>query len=296
MMPHDSNGSHPWRILAPGKVYFHYGPTSMVVMADKDGSPLTDLCCEAYAVINAALEEITASLSYLRLYPKQIQRGLLTGLPGRMLAGVVAVGEPTLTPMATVAGAVSDTVADWLVSQGASRAMVNNGGDVALRLAPGTEVKLGIMSSLQLGVIDRSLTIRAEDGIGGVATSGLGGRSLTRGIAQGVSVFSATCILADALATHLANCSYVKSEHVSVAKAGQVDPGSDIKDLDVVIGVNKLDGREVKQALNQVKREAVRQKKKGNLIAACCRVQETMLDYEMKNIFPDLICTQATQG
>lgn len=45
------------------------------------------------------------------------------------------------------------------------------------------------MSSLQLGVMDRILTIRAEDGIGGVATSGLGGRSMTRGIAQGVSVF-----------------------------------------------------------------------------------------------------------
>lgn len=271
----------PWRILEPGKVYFHHGPSSLVVMADKDGEPLTELCCQAFDVIDAALREITASLNLLRLAPAQISADRLTGLPRTMLDSVRAVGEPTLTPMAAVAGTVSDAVADWVFSQGATRVMVNNGGDVALRLAPGTSVKMGIMSSLAAATIDRAVTVRAEDGIGGCATSGLGGRSLTRGIAQGVSVFAPRCSLADALATHLANCSFIDSENVLTLKAGQVDPGSDISDLDVVVSVGELKSKEVKQALKQIEREAARQKKKGTLMAACARVQNRMMDFDM---------------
>lgn len=273
----------PWRILGPGKVYFHHGPSSILVMADKEGEPLTELCCQAYEVIDNALREIAASLDLLRLAPALIPADSLTGLPLKMLEAVQAVGEPTLTPMATVAGAISDTVANWVFAQGASRVMVNNGGDVALRLAPGTSVKLGITSSLSDGKIDRAVTVRAEDGIGGCATSGLGGRSLTRGIAQGVSVFSKRCILADALATHLANCSFVRSNRVRTLKAEEVDPGTDIRGLEVVVEVGELDRKEIKLALRQIEREAARQKKRGNLVAACARVQNRMLDFEMPN-------------
>lgn len=41
---------------------------------------------------------------------------------------------------------------------------------------------MGILPDLN-GAISQVVTIRAEDGIGGVCTSGLGGRSFTRGIA-----------------------------------------------------------------------------------------------------------------
>ncbi len=271
----------PLRVMGPGKVYFHYGPSSILVMADSGGEPLTELCCQAFEVIDASLKEIAASLDLLRLAPALIPEGRLTGLPLKMLEAVSATKEPTLTPMAAVAGTVADSVADWLFSQGATRAMVNNGGDIALRLAPGTSVKMGIASSLSAGTIDRAITIHAEDGIGGCATSGLGGRSLTRGVAQGVSAFSSRCALADALATQLANSSFVPSEQVQTKKAGEIAPDSDIKDLDVVVGVGKLNRKEVKQALKQIEQEAVRQKRRGNLIAMCARVQNRMLDFEM---------------
>jgi ApbE superfamily uncharacterized protein (UPF0280 family) len=267
--------------LAPGKVYFDYGPSSIVVMADKDGEPLTDLCRRAFDVIDASLAEIAAALSWLRRCPAQIPAGQLSGLPRRMLEAALVVGEPTLTPMAAVAGCVSDAVADWLFAQGASRVIANNGGDVALRLAPGTSAKIGLMTSLWAGQVDQAVTIKAEDGIGGVATSGLGGRSLTRGVARGVSAFARRCILADALATHLANCSYIPSDQVLTMKAGEVDPNSDIGDLAVVVDVGRLDHKLTKQALRQVEREARRQKEKGNLIAACARVQDDSLNFEM---------------
>ncbi len=278
---HTANAPGPFRVLEDGKVYVDYGPVSMVIMADKDGLPLTELCCQAFAVIEEGLKELTSSLDLLRLYPGQIPLRILTGLPAQMLEAVLAVEEPTLTPMATVAGAMADLVADWLFARGAQRVSVNNGGDVAIRLAPGQKLNLGIMSSLAAGQVDVVVPIKAEDGIGGVATSGLGGRSFTRGIAQGVSVFSSRCILADALATHLANTSYVPSPRVLTAKAGVFDPQSDIRDLEVVAAVDRLTRREVRQALAQVEQEAFRQKHKGNLLAMTARVQDHMIQINM---------------
>ncbi|MDR1194342.1 MAG: hypothetical protein LBK98_09310 [Peptococcaceae bacterium] len=271
----------PGRVLEDGKVYIDYGPVSMVIMADKDGSPLTDLCCQAFDIVDEGLREITASLDLLRLYPGRIPSRFLTGLPAKMLEAVLAAEEPTLTPMAAVAGAMSDLVADWLFARGADRVSVNNGGDVALRLAPGQKLNLGVLSSLASGQVDLVVAIKAEDGVGGVATSGLGGRSFTRGIAQGVSVFSSRCVLADALATHLANTTYVPSPRVLTAKAGALDPQSDIRDLEIVAAVDRLTRREERQALAQVKQEAYRQMRKGNLLAMIARVQDQTIQVNM---------------
>lgn len=267
----------PYRILDDGKVFIDYGPISMVVMAEKQGETLTDLCCQSFTVVAEGFNEIIASLDYLRLYPGQIPLRKLSGLAAKMLDAVLAVEEPTLTPMATVAGALADLAADWLFDQGADRVAVNNGGDIAVRLASGKSLNLGIMTSLAGGKVDLIIPIKAESKIGGIATSGLGGRSFTRGIAQGVSVFSPCCILADALATHLANTTYVSSPRVITAKAGTFDPQSDIKDLDVVMAVDELTAPEVQQALLQVEAEAKKQAHKGNLLAITARVQDQIL-------------------
>ena len=255
------------RILEPGKVHFDYGPVSMTLSAGADGEPLTELCCGAFEVIDGALQEITDSLSILRLYAPQIPPPVLKGLPRRMLESVLAVGDTLMTPMAAVAGAVADAVADWLFARGADRVVANNGGDIALRLGPGKSVKLGIVSSLARGDIDQTLVIAEADGIGGVATSGLGGRSFTRGIAQGLTAFARSGVLADALATHLANASFIPSPRVYTGKAGLLDPGIDIADLDVVIGMDRLNPEEIRRSLDQVREETLRQKQKGNLLA-----------------------------
>ncbi len=271
----------PWRVMGPGKVLFNHGPTTMVVVADREGEPLTETICAAFDVINQALIDISASLQELKQPPQKVDSEKLTGLAKNMLEAVLAVDEPTLTPMAAVAGAVADAVADWIFDQGASRVMVSNGGDVAIRLRPGQSVKVGVVTSLSTGQTDRVITVHAEDGIGGICTSGLGGRSFTRGVADGVCVFSSRCILADALATHIANCSYVESEAVARMKAIHLAPDTDIPDLEVTVSVDKLSTKEAKQALKQVKDEALRQKKKGNLIALCARVQNQLLDFQM---------------
>ena len=131
---------------------------------------------------------------------------------------------------------------------------------------------MGILPELE-GGISQVVTLQAEDGVGGVCTSGLGGRSLTRGIARAVTVFSRRCALADACATHLANCSYVASPRVHICLAGELEPESDIAGLTVVTGVDSLEEHEVRQGLEQVRREALRQLERGNLLFAAADIQ-----------------------
>ena len=192
-----------FRILDDGRVFFDYGPASMVVTARRGDENLSDLAASAFPFLRDSLSEIAGALPILRQYPDGVDYSELTGLPRVMAESVLATGEPTLTPMAAVAGTVADAMADWLFARGADLVAVNNGGDVALRLGEGRSIRMGILPDLN-GRVTEIVEIRAEDDIGGVCTSGLGGRSLTRGIAGGVTVFSRRCALADACATHIA--------------------------------------------------------------------------------------------
>ena len=181
-----------FRILDDGRVFFDYGPASMVVTARRGDENLSDLAASAFPFLRDSLSEIAGALPILRQYPDGMDYSELTGLPRVMAESVLATGEPTLTPMAAVAGTVADAMADWLFARGADLVAVNNGGDVALRLGEGRSIRMGILPDLN-GRVTEIVEIRAEDGIGGVCTSGLGGRSLTRGIAGGVTVFSRRC-------------------------------------------------------------------------------------------------------
>ena len=170
-------------------------------------------------------------------------------------------------------------MADWLFARGADLVAVNNGGDVALRLGEGRSIRMGILPDLN-GRVTEIVEIRAEDGIGGVCTSGLGGRSLTRGIAGGVTVFSRRCALADACATHIANCSYIESPRVHTCLAGEIEPESDIASLRIVTAVEPLFPEEKKRGLMQVYEETERQWKNGNLVRVYADIQGERLTFE----------------
>jgi ApbE superfamily uncharacterized protein (UPF0280 family) len=61
-----------------------------------------------------------------------------------MLESVRAVGDARLTPMAAVAGTIADGVADFLFSRGMTKVIVNNGGDIAVRLKAPNAVRVGL--------------------------------------------------------------------------------------------------------------------------------------------------------
>lgn len=97
-----------FRILDDGRVFFDYGPASMVVTARRGDENLSDLAASAFPFLRDSLSEIAGALPILRQYPDGMDYSELTGLPRVMAESVLATGEPTLTPMAAVAGTVAD--------------------------------------------------------------------------------------------------------------------------------------------------------------------------------------------
>ena len=272
------------RELAPGQVFFDYGPVSMVVSAIKGGAGDSDLCRSAFGIIDGCLRELRPVLEILRRYPGRVNPDELRGLPEVMARAVIATGDAWLTPMAAVAGSISDTVADYLCSQGAEKVTANNGGDIAVRLAPGQSLTLGVVCDLSKGSVDRAVRLTHESAVGGVATSGLGGRSLTTGIASGVTAFAGRCAQADALATLLADRSYIDSPAVHTVLAAELDSDSDIADQRVVVGVDRLTEDEREQALGQILAEAEKQYGKGGLMACIATVQGKTVLFDPQGI------------
>ena len=85
---------------------------------------------------------------------------------------------------------------------GSRRAYVNNGGDIALWLAPGQSLTGAHRGAGGAGPRDDP---RHATRCAGIATSGWRGRSLSLGIADAVTVLARTAAMADAAATMIAN-------------------------------------------------------------------------------------------
>ena len=124
-----------------------------------------------------------------------------------MMAAVLPyASEFFITPMAAVAGAVADEIlAAMLSSAQLSRAYVNNGGDIAMHLAPGEKFVVGLVEGPDHPSLFGTATLHACDPVRGIATSGWRGRSFSLGIADAVTVLADRAAAADAAATIIAN-------------------------------------------------------------------------------------------
>ena len=93
--------------------------------------------------------------------------------------------------MAAVAGSVAEEVLEAMLAAAAlSRAFVNNGGDIALHLAPGTAYEIGLVDRPDRPSLFSTARIAAADPVRGIATSGWRGRSFSLGIADAVTVLA----------------------------------------------------------------------------------------------------------
>jgi ApbE superfamily uncharacterized protein (UPF0280 family) len=195
-----------------------------------------------------------------------------------------------ITPMAAVAGAVADEILAAMLAAGAaggesdgaeaggqlsrspsartqlahpppthpplSRVYVNNGGDIALHLAPGERLRVGLVDrpdrpSLDASALFARTELSAEDGVGGIATSGWRGRSFSLGIADAVTVLAATAAAADAAATVIANAVDLPGHPAIVrAPARDLAPDSDLGDRRVTRAVGALSAGEIDAALS----------------------------------------------
>lgn len=267
----------PVQVLRPDLVLVDWGPMTLTISAWAGGEPRPVIAAQA---ARAALG-LLAILADFQHYLKQPASELPTGRPAppvaaraRDAAGAVGRG---LTPLAAVAGAVADELAQAALELGADKVVVNNGGDIALGLAPGQSVRVGLRAyeGRQAGMRKEAtaallgrLNITAADNIGGVATSGWGGRSFSQGLADAVSVWAPSAALADAAATALGNAVNARVKGVTRKPAREMDPASDLGDTLVTTQVPQLDPEERAAALAAGRAEALKMRDEG-VLAGC---------------------------
>ena len=238
-------------VLAPHKVYVDYGPMQMTLTAYQGPKGMPEelaaaarYSMELLAGFSAFLPQAkttnTCRLKDLSHLPVSLQY---------MVEAVFAAGDDSLTPMAAVAGSFADLTADWLVAYGATKAIVNNGGDIAIRLLGSEKTKIGIMPSIGATQFTHTLELSAQDGIGGVATSGLGGRSFTKGIASSVTVLAREARFADSCATLIANHCNTEDPGILRRPAEELDPDTDIRGHLVTVAVQALAAEKKRLAL-----------------------------------------------
>ena len=236
-------------LLPGGRLHLHHGPIDLVIMAEGQGEATRIAYRAARARFLTVLEEIVPELSLLRKPLGNVPCG---DIPRRMYRACASVAQGDfITPMAAVAGSVADEVlAAMLAATPLTRAHVNNGGDIALHLAPGQTTRAAI-AGLD-GQLTGQITIHAGEGIGGIATSGQGGRSLSRGIASSVTVLAPTAATADAAATLIANAVDLPG-HPAITRrpARDLHPDSDLGARLVVTHVAPLSAEDSITALSQ---------------------------------------------
>ncbi|WP_171103204.1 UPF0280 family protein [Ruegeria sp. HKCCD7255] len=260
------------RILPDGeRLHLQHGPSDLVVWAEGARDQAYHAATKRFGTIIAELVDELPDLR-TRLGTRSARP---QGAVAKRMHDVCLpyVGQTQLTRMAAVAGAIADEVLGAMTSGAPlTRAYVNNGGDIALYLAPGTSFRTAISAydGKQLGRID----ISAEDGIGGIATSGRHGRSLSLGIADSVTVLARSAAKADVAATLVANAVDLP-DHPAVTRrpAREVDEASDLGDLPVTVSCDTLSDEECDRALANGIETARTFQAQGGIAAAAAFLQ-----------------------
>jgi hypothetical protein len=255
--------------LPDGRLHLSHGPIDLVLRAYGDARDVTRAEDAAAACFPAILPDLVAELPLLRARVGAAPQGLVAR---RMHAACLPFARQGLfvTAMAAVAGSVADHVLAVMLEAAPdlTRAYVNDGGDIAIHLAQGEGMAIGMVVDPRIAVADGAATIRAGDGIGGIATSGRHGRSLTLGIADAVTVLARDAASADVAATLIGNAVNLDSPAITRVPARTLDPDSDLGDLLVTTDLGALTDAEIGTALDHGAERAAAWIAQG-LIAAC---------------------------
>jgi ApbE superfamily uncharacterized protein (UPF0280 family) len=231
------------------RLHLQHGPIDLVVEANGHRDEVAAAYRHATARFQTVLPELVGELQQLRR-PVVSQEDMNSPVARRMARAVLAHSGSFITPMAAVAGAVADEIlAALCAGRALSRAYVNNGGDIALHLAPGRSYTAGLVDRLDCPRPDGRCTITHGMPVRGIATSGRDGRSFSLGVADAVTVLARDAAAADAAATLIANAVTIDHPSVRRAPAETLDPDSDLGKLLVTTAVGPLDDHAVAVAL-----------------------------------------------
>ena len=238
-------------LLADGRLHLQHGPIDLIIEAFADADRELKTAYEQASMrFSSLLADLVTELPRLRLRVRDDFPVFADPVAKRMASAVWPYREWFITPMAAVAGAVADEILQALAGQRKlARAYVNNGGDIALHLAPGEQFEIGI-AGIEDATMKGQFTIHAEDNARGVATSGWRGRSFSLGIADSVTVLARSAAEADAAATMIANAVNVDRPGIVRIPACDLSAESDLGSLLVTRGVPMLDKESIERALD----------------------------------------------
>lgn len=225
------------------RLHLQHGPIDLIIGATGLGRDAAYQ--QASQRFETVLDELVVELDGLRL--PMHQATMFQGeIAKRMQTAVAPFDDVFVTPMAAVAGAVADTVLAALCKAPDLRtAYVNNGGDVAIWLAPGEQLTAAVAAGLP-----DQVTLTSDQSIRGIATSGWHGRSQSFGIADGVTVLADTAAQADAAATLIANAVNLPGNaKISRQAANDIAPDSDLGARLITVDVAPLTPHEIDTAL-----------------------------------------------
>jgi len=265
--------SGPIAALLPGnRLHLQHGPIDLIIGADGDLKCAFRAAQDRFqTILSELVDELPALRAELNLDAPHV-----TGQVAKRMDAVARpyMSETYVTRMAAVAGAVADTVLTAMV-EGASlsRAYVNNGGDIAVHLTPGTAFSIGV--SHHGGHALGTVTITHDDPVRGIATSGRHGRSLSLGIADSVTVLARTAAEADVAATLVANAADIPGHPgIKRARASDLRDDTDLGERMVVTGCAPLLFEDAAQALEAGLARAEAYRRKNRLFAAALFLQD----------------------
>lgn len=265
------------RMLTDGRrLHLHDGPIDLIIEAF--GAPLAVAAAYQAATKRfvTVLDELCGELSFLRTACTADSAWPHGEVARRMVAAVMPYAPRNfITPMAAVAGAVAEEILSAMIAAGdVSRAYVNDGGDIALHLNSGQSFVIGMVERPDRPSLFGTTTVRADDPVRGIATSGWRGRSFSLGIADAVTVLADRAAAADAAATIIANAVDLPV-HPAIIRvpARDLAPDTDLGDRFVTQAVGSLTAHEADHALEAGARTADFLLRIGLIRSAALRLQ-----------------------
>ena len=273
----------PWgqpqaAVLSGERLHLQHGPIDLVIGVEGESAERRQAYHAAHQRFQSVLGELVGALTILRQpLPGTGEQApvLASPIARRMVAGCWPHRRIFITPMAAVAGAVADEIlaAMLVAAPNVQTAYVNNGGDIALHVADGRELKIGVVRDLLRAVPEGVISVTPESGIGGIATSSWRGRSFSLGIADAVTVLARTAAAADAAATLIANAVNADDPAISRRPARALDADSDLGERLVTTAVGSLSDMTCAEALAAGLAETDRQLNAKHILGAMLALQ-----------------------
>ncbi len=270
------------RQLADGRWHFQHGPIDCILRAEGEAGAAAACIERAWLRFRTVLDELVGELPLLRTNLGSAEGAKVApngAIAQRMVEACRAHASNArfITAMAAVAGSVAEELIAAFDDPRIARAFVNNGGDIALHLAPGASFEIGLVTDPARGLaglaLDGRFAIDSASPVRGIATSGWRGRSFSLGIADSVTVLAASAAAADAAATVIANAVDVDDPCIVRRPANEGRDDSDLGDLPVTCAVPARSAAAIDFALAAGARAAWAEIAQGRIIAAVLSLQ-----------------------